>query len=378
MKAPVRVKVLHVISGLGVGGAERLLLWAAQYHDRDRYPMGVVSLMSGGEFAEGIREAGVPVMELGQRRGRLTPKGFTGLMGEVGRTRPLILQGHMFHGNLLVRMVRPLVSRGSVVVNTIHNTWHPLHRRVVDRTTAWLASGFITFSPRAEDVFTEPGPFGRPVRHIPYGIEIPPRDRADVPSLRARLQLPRDRFIWIAAGSLTRQKAFHDLIAAFATVVENGARAMLLIAGEGDERPGLEKLISDLGMKEMIKLMGMRLDIPDLMAASDAFVLSSHWEGNPLVLLEAMAAGLPAVVTKVGMVPTMVVEGETAFMVDPKRPKALADSMARLMSLGEESRSMGMAGRTRLERYYDFRHMQREVERFYDDLTDRALQGQWR
>jgi glycosyltransferase involved in cell wall biosynthesis len=114
------------------------------------------------------------------------------------------------------------------------------------------------------------------------------------------------------------------------------------------------------------------------MAASDAFVLSSHWEGNPLVLLEAMAAGLPAVVTKVGMVPTMVVEGETAFMVDPKRPKALADSMARLMSLGEESRSMGMAGRTRLERYYDFRHMQREVERFYDDLTDRALQGQWR
>lgn len=378
MKVPQNVKVLHVISGLEVGGAQRLLLWAARYHDRDRYPMGVISLLSGGEFAEGIRQSGVPVLELGQRRGRLTASGFKRLMAEVGRVRPLILQGHMFHGNLLVRTARPLVSRESTVINMIHNTWHPVHRRVIDGSTAWLASAFITFSTRAEDVFTRPGPFGRPVRYIPYGIEIPPRYGGDIPSLRTRLGLPRGSFVWVAVGSLTRQKAFHDLIPAFARVVKSGQNARLIIAGEGEERPRLEKLISDLGMGDLISLLGGRLDVPELLAASDAFVLSSHWEGNPLVLLEAMAACLPAVVTRVGMVPTMAVNGETAIIVDPKRPEALAEAMLRLMELGEKSRSMGEAGRARLELYYDFHRMQREVEMFYDELTADGKRNHWR
>lgn len=378
MKLPVRTRVLHVISGLEVGGAQRLLLWAARHHDRERYPMGVVSLMSGGEFAEGIRQAGVPVAELGQRRGRLTPRGLNKLVREISRTRPQILQGHMFHANALVRLAGPLASRGSTVINTNHTSWHPLHRRVVDGCTAWLASAFITFSPRAEDVFTERGPFGRPVRHIPYGIEIPPRKRDVVSSLRDRLQLPPDRFIWVAVGSLTRPKAFHDLITAFTRVVEKGERTMLIIAGEGEERPRLEKLISDLGMEELIRLSGIRMDVADLLAASDAFVLSSHREGNPLALLEAMAACLPAVVTRVGMVPTMAVDGETAIIVEPKQTEALAEAMVSLMRSGEMSRSMGEAGRSRLELYYDFRRMQREVERFYDDLTDQALLSNWR
>ncbi len=334
--------------------------------------------MSGGQFAEGIRQTGVQVVELGQRRGRLTPGGFMKLLREISRTRPLILQGHMFHANALVRIAGPMMSRKSVVINTIHNTWHPLLRRMVDGSTAWLASAFITFSPRAEDVFTIKGPFRRPVRHIPYGIEIPPRKGGDISSLRTRLKLPLDRFIWIAVGSLTRQKAFHDLIVAFAEAVKGGHNTMLLIAGEGEERPRLEKVISDLGMGSLIKLTGVRMDVPDLLEASDAFVLSSHWEGNPLVLLEAMAAGLPAVVTRVGMVPTMAVDGETAIIVDPKRPEALADAMEKLMELGEMSRSMGEAGRARLELYYDFHRMQREVEKFYDDLIEQAQPGHWR
>lgn len=378
MKIPQGVKVLHVISGLDVGGAQRLLLYAARYHDRDRYPMGVVSLLSGGEFAEGIRQTGVPVVELGQRRGRLTPRGFKRLMAEVGAERPLILQGHMFHGNVLARVLRPLVSKDSAVINTIHTTRHPFNRRVVDRSTAWLATAFITFSPRAEDIFTKRGPFGRPVKFIPYGIEIPPMPGGNLSSLRAGLGLPRDSFIWIAVGSLTRHKAFHELIQAFAQVVGDYKDVVLIIAGEGPERPRLEKLISDLGMSGKVNLLGIRMDIPDLLAVSDAFVLSSHWEGNPIVLLEAMAAGLPAVVTRVGMVPTMAVDGETAIMVHPGRPEDLTDSMVKLMSLGERKKSMGEAGRMRLERYYDFRRMQREVELFYDELTGDAQRKRWR
>ena len=90
MKTPDRVKILHVISGLGIGGAERLLLWAARYHDRERYPLGVVSLMSGGELAPEISDTGVPLVELGQRKGRLTPGGFTKLLRVLSRFQPQI------------------------------------------------------------------------------------------------------------------------------------------------------------------------------------------------------------------------------------------------------------------------------------------------
>ena len=114
------VRALHIISGLGIGGAERLLLWAARYHDRDRYPIGIVSLMSGGELAAGIRDAGVPVVELGQKRGRLTPAGFRMLRSTVAEIRPEVIQGHMFHSNLLARVVRLLVPGNTRVVNTVH------------------------------------------------------------------------------------------------------------------------------------------------------------------------------------------------------------------------------------------------------------------
>ncbi|UCF88775.1 MAG: glycosyltransferase [bacterium] len=372
MKTSDRVEVLHVISGLGVGGAERLLLWAARYHDRERYPLGIVSLMSGCELAPRIRDTGVPLVELGQRRGRLTPAGFKRLLRELRRFKPKILQGHMFHSNLLTRFARPLAGLKSLVVNTVHNEWQPWYRQIPDTATARFADGYITFSPRGEDVVTEPGPAGRPVCHIPYGIEIPARFEGDRTALRTRLALPTDRYVWIAVGSLTKQKAFGDLVEAFSTVVKRDKNPLLLIAGEGEDRPRLEGMVRDKGLTEEVRLLGLRQDVPDLMAASDAFVLSSHWEGGPLVVLEAMAASLPVVATMVGTVATMTGNGKTAILVEPRRPERLAQAMSDLMEMGDGARLMGKAGRARLEQYYDFCRMQRDVENFYDVLTGAA------
>lgn len=364
-----RVRVLHVISGLGVGGAERLLLWAARYHDRERYPLGVISLMSGGELADQIHETGVPLVELGQKKGRLTPGGLIRLLGQIRRFRPQILQGHMFHSNILVRIAHPVILRPGFVINTVHGESEPWHRRIIDTGTARLTDGFITFSPRAEEVFTSHSRAGRPIRHIPYGIEILPKPERDKADLREILGLPPHCFLWVTAGRLTRVKAFEDMIEAFSLVRGKKNEGILIIAGEGDERPALERRIREKGLQKSIHLLGLRKDVPGLMAAADAFVLSSRSEGNPLVLLEAMGASLPVVATKVGAVPTMAVEGKTALLVPPGRPALLAEAMEKVMGMGKESRKMGEAGRERLERYYDFRQMQREVETFYDELT---------
>jgi glycosyltransferase involved in cell wall biosynthesis len=370
-----RVRVVHVISGLGVGGAERLVLLAARYHDRKRYPLSVVSLMSGGELAPEVRETGVPVLELGQERGRLTPAGFRSLLSAVKGFGPELVQGHMFHSNILTRLCRFLSPGSGLVLNTIHIGREAAWRRLLYGATAPLVNGTVTFSPEAARVFTTRDAMGRPVRHIPYGIEVengPTEESATMTSLLGR-DLPGP--VWIAVGRLSREKGFPDLIEAFSKLGTGSGGPTLLIVGEGEERGSLERMIRERGIGEKVRLLGQRMDVPLLLLASDYFVLSSRGEGNPLVLLEAMRAGLPVVATRVGMVPTMAVDGETAILIEPRRPDLLTEAMDRLMKSGSKARDMGRAGRKRLERYYDFRSMQREMEKFYDELTGRAPSG---
>jgi len=367
--------VLHLISGLGVGGAERLLLWAARHHDRDRFPMGIVSLMSGGELAEDIRATRVPMVELGQKRGRFSLSAFHRLFAEIRRFQPLILQGHMFHSNILAGLGRGALPPGGKVINTIHIEWEPWPRRVLYTATAPFVDGYITFSPEAERIFTRTGPWKRPVRHIPYGIEIGDRTRTDKAALRTRLGLPEQGPLWISVGRLTRQKAYGDLVEAFSLLESRNASAHLVIAGEGEDRGALEKKISDRKLGERVLLLGTRRDVPDLLAASDFFVLSSRWEGGPLVVLEAMAAGLPVVATRVGDVERMVDHGETGLIVNTGSVRALAGAMSRLMEMDQKITRMGAAGRQRLEKYYDYRRMQNEMENFYAQLAGGADRG---
>jgi glycosyltransferase involved in cell wall biosynthesis len=363
-----RVRVVHVISGLGLGGAERLLLWAARYHDRERYPLAVVSLMSGGELAPEIRNAGVPVLELGQERGRLALSGFRALISAINGFGPDVVQGHMFHSNVLTRICGLFLSGRGRILNTVHTGWEPRRRRFLYSVTAPLVHGTITFSPEADRVFTTRGFLGRPVRHIPFGIEVEGEEAAERHDVRSNLGLREDSPLWISVGRLSREKGFPDLIDAFSRLGAAGGAA-LIIVGEGGERERLEEMIRARGLTDRILLLGRRMDVPSLLAASDFFVLSSHWEGSPLALLEAMRAALPVVATRVGTVPTMAPDGEAALLVEPRRPDLLAKAMARMMASNGMGRKMGEAGRKRMERYYDFRRMQREMEKFYDDLT---------
>jgi glycosyltransferase involved in cell wall biosynthesis len=369
METDDRIGVQHVISGLGIGGAEKLLVWAARYYDRSRFRLGVVSLISGGELTSEVRHEDVVLVELDQTRGRIRA-GFTGLVEAARGFAPQILQGHMFHSNILSRVVGS-ITKVKVIINTIHTGREPLHRRIVDAATGFLPDGHITFSQQTGRVVTIRGRYGKPVRHIPYGIEIPARWSGDREELRKRLGLPTGGPVWIAVGRLNEAKAFPDLLDAFSRLNAYGPGPFLVIAGEGDERVRLERIIQETGLAGKVFLLGSRNDVKDLYAASDAFVLSSRREGNPLVLLEAMAAGLPVVATDVGVVSTMTEPGTTALLVPPGRPSELAAAMHSVMDMGDEAQALGEAGRKRVELYYDFRWMQEETERFYLELLGR-------
>ncbi|MCK5353345.1 glycosyltransferase, partial [bacterium] len=204
MEADGRIGVLHVISGLGLGGAERMLLWSARYHDRNLVRMGVVSLMSGGELADDIRREQVEVYELGQGRGSLSLLSFTRLMTIVREFRPRVIQGHMYHSNLLVRLAGVL-GRQTAVLSTRHIDHAPLVRRLINGVTGFLNDGTLVFSRRVLDEERRENLFRRPVRLVQYGIEIPTladgdegsgngKENAPGSDLKEGLDIPPDAF----------------------------------------------------------------------------------------------------------------------------------------------------------------------------------------
>jgi len=177
-------------------------------------------------------------------------------------------------------------------------------------------------------------------------------------------------FLWLAVGRLEVQKDYPTLLRAFAQLDRSGSA--LWVAGEGSLRADLESLSRSLHLADRVRFLGQRGDIPALMNAADAFVLSSAWEGFGLVIAEALACKLPVVVTDSGGPREVVDNGRVGFLVPPRDPDALAQAMVRLMDLPEaERRRMGELGREYVEANYSLDRVVDQWEALYTELLER-------
>ncbi len=186
------------------------------------------------------------------------------------------------------------------------------------------------------------------VRVVPNGIDPAPwlraADETDRAALRAALGVPAGAPLAAVVGLLNAAKGQDLALRALAEV----PGAHMLVVGDGAMRPELARLARAPAVAGRAHVLGWRDDVPALLAASDLLVLPSRWEGMPYVALEAMAAGLPVVATRVDGAIDAVVEGETGHVVDVESPAALAEGMRRVLALdGAARRAMGAAGRAR-------------------------------
>jgi glycosyltransferase involved in cell wall biosynthesis len=171
----------------------------------------------------------------------------------------------------------------------------------------------------------------------------------------------------IAVGRLKAPKDFVTLVRAFGELAEAPFEAV--VVGEGPDREAVEDEIRELGIGGRVRLLGERDDVPELLAGSDVFVLSSRSEGLPVSVLEAMAAELPVVASNVGGLAELVVDGETGVLVPPGDAQALADALTRLIQDPELRRRLGAAGRARAEALFDLSGFRRA----HLDLYERQL-----
>jgi glycosyltransferase involved in cell wall biosynthesis len=159
------------------------------------------------------------------------------------------------------------------------------------------------------------------------------------------------------------------MLQAFSIVAAKEQFCRLVIAGSGILADQLSDLAARLGISRRVHFLGCRSDVKELLQGADAYVLSSAWEGTPIALLEAAAAGLPAVTTEVGGNPEVIDNGKTGFLVPPHDSHALSAAMLRMTSLGEDlRRQMGEDARIRVERMYGLGKVLARWENIYEQL----------
>jgi glycosyltransferase involved in cell wall biosynthesis len=209
---------------------------------------------------------------------------------------------------------------------------------------------------------------------IPYGIrpgeyELPPATRAEV---RAELGVPPDAPVALALGRMHLQKRFDVLLEAFRRVVDELPAARLVVAGEGRLLTTVDAQRRRLGLESSVTLLGFRRDVARLLAASDCLVLSSDFEGLPMVVLEAMASARAVVSTNVGSLPAMVEHGRTGLLVPKGEPAALADALTAVLASPDRGRAMGEAGRARVLERYPLERCIVETERYLLSVRRRS------
>ena len=201
---------------------------------------------------------------------------------------------------------------------------------------------------------------------------LPPPSGRD---LRAELGIGPEDPVVTTVGFLRRPKTMDVLAEAAARIAPRFPGLKVLIVGEGDDRPVYEALIERLGMQDTVKLLGLRSDVPDLLAASNVAVLSTNHEGSPLSVMEYMDAGLPVVASRVGGIPDLIDDGVHGLLVEPQDPAGLGDAIARVLGDPEEARLMGERGRERRRREFDIDVMVENLQDLYLELFAATRRG---
>jgi glycosyltransferase involved in cell wall biosynthesis len=294
------------------------------------------------------------------QRGVLDPRALAATIKWLRAHAPQALLTFNYPADVLGR-IAAVFGRVPVVIGSLRSLqFGGPHRDLLLRITDRLVSVNVANSRSVADALCARGVV-RPhrVTVIPNGLSTAAFTTFAQCGAAARraLPVPPEAFCWVAVGRLDTPKDYPNLLQAFALVRGNGIDPHLCIAGIGSSG-SLSSLASELGVAHRVHFLGLRRDVPELLHASDAFVMSSAWEGLPNAVMEAMACSLPVVATQVGGVRELVQEGINGYVVPPRSPRPLADAMERVMSLlPHERRQMGAAGLEYILTHLELEHV---------------------
>jgi glycosyltransferase involved in cell wall biosynthesis len=388
-----RVKILRVIARLNMGGPALHVAYLTEGLTKRGYDTTLVSgsLARGEDSMAFVADAhGVEVVRIDELGREISPLrdllATIRLARLIRRERPQILHTHTAKAGTVGRVAALLAGsrRPPIIVHTFHGHvlrgyFGPLRSlffRLLERRLAVGTTALIAVSPQVRDDLVALGvaPRERFVV-IRLGIELDERvtpDQNGRGESRRYLGIPGDRFAvgWI--GRMTAVKRTDDVLVAFKRLRDSGVDAVLCMVGDGPDRLQLEQRAHELGVARDTVFLGYQEDVAQFYAAFDALVLPSVNEGTPVSVIEALAAELPVVATRVGGVPDVVRDGEDGFLVEAGATGDLADRLAQLARDPALRARMGKQGRERVLPRYAVDRLVADVDELYRSLLSAA------
>lgn len=360
-------RVLMVLPNLDRGGAEMLVTYMLTEGFSDAFHVSLCTLCPSLNYSSErkLRELGVDIYPIGLRR--------TNLLRIMLRFYRILreLKPHVVHTHLypIVHCLLPIVLAGIPArVHTVHSM--ALHEGgLVLRMAVRIASRYFGFVlPGISPSIAETIRAYHSVTDVPIiknGIPVDRTTESKTMYDRKDIGLTAGDFICIQVASFKHVKNHAMIIESFREALKKKSELVLLLAGEGPLRGSIERMAMEYGISERVRFLGLRDDIMGLHSISDLFLLSSHWEGLPISIMEAMSAGLPVVATDVGGVQDLVEDGRTGIVVKPQDVSAFSNAIVELAEDRDRAHGMGEEGRERIRMDFSIESTVRGHELLY-------------
>lgn len=332
------MKILYVITGLGQGGAERVVCDLADGMAQAGHEVKIAYLT--GEVLTHPVNKNIELIAVKLNKASSLPKAYFKLSKLIRRYNPDVVHSHMVHANIIMRIVR-VMNPMTKLISTAHNSNEGGKLRMLAyRLTHHLSDTSTNVSQEATVAFEvmKAVPVDG-MKTVYNGIDLNrfTYDSNAKTELAEELNITDDYKIILAIGRFSKQKDYPNLLNAIQLFKDESETPFkLLIAGDGELRSSIEILLDELDIKDEVILLGRRNDIPKLMSAADLFVLSSKYEGFGLVVAEAMACECLVVATDCGGVAEVLNNSE--FLVSPNNPELLKEKMLYSFNLEDDER----------------------------------------
>ncbi len=380
MREAARLKVLLVESGTSVGGTERVVWELATRLPAARFAVHVwlSPARAIDEFAAALQQAGITVDRVAEVDRRFDWKGMLDTWSRLRKLKPDLL--HIHHvwpaaDRYLSMLARAAGVPHLVITEHITGESHSGGQRALKRNELRRADAVTAVTGAiVETLVRDYGIERVRVRVVANGADMPD-DEGEAPvALRWReryLSTPL-KPLWVIAGRLEEQKGHDVLFEALSRLVKQGLDFTLVVAGDGSRRSWLEQQALSLGLSPRVQFVGQLEDVGSLLAASDAVLLPSRWEGLPLVLLEAMARARPIIATAVGGVGDVLTDGVHGTLVPAGDVEALAEALINLQRKSDRAWRMGQAAADRVRDHYTWHAVAEDFESVYDEVLGLA------
>ncbi|HEX3029180.1 MAG TPA: glycosyltransferase [Clostridia bacterium] len=374
------IKILHVITGLSVGGAEMMLYRLLLNTDRNKIEPYVISLTEGGDIKPRIEALGIKVFSLNMSMGPSAVKYLFQVRKLCKEIKPDIIQGWMYHGNFFAQVAcMGLKKKMPVVWNITHSLNDLKNEKRALRILIGISSKLskfpakIIYCSQVSAIQHESIGYNKTKTVlIPNGFDTAlfKPDKKACDEKRKDLELKKTDFLIGIIARYHPAKDHNTFLEAAAMLIKYSPSVKFLLAGRDVDmlNESLVCKVKELGIGENVILLGERIDIPEIMAALDLYSSSSVTEAFPITIGEAMSCGLPCVVTDVGDCAYIV--GQTGIVVPPRNPEEMAKAWQKIINLDHSTREkLGEEARKIIEEKFSLPNVVKHYEHLYESLT---------